>query len=91
MAQKSRKEYIGKVVSDKMDKTVAVMVESLYQHPEYGKIVKRRKKFMAHDEEGKCHIGDKVKIIETRPLSKTKNWKVIEVLESIQVREAENR
>ncbi|HAS17112.1 MAG TPA: 30S ribosomal protein S17 [Nitrospiraceae bacterium] len=91
MAQKSRKEYIGEVVSDKMDKTVAVMVESLYQHPQYGKVVKRRKKFMAHDEERKCRVGDKVKIIETRPLSKTKNWKVIEVLESIHAGEAENR
>lgn len=84
MGDKLRKEYIGKVVSDKMNKTVTVMVESLYRHAKYGKVVKRRKKFMAHDEEDKCHAGDKVKIIGTRPLSKLKHWKVIEILESVQ-------
>ncbi len=84
MVGKKRKAYIGKVVSDKMNKTVAVLVESLYRHPKYGKVVKRGKKFMAHDEEKKCHVGDKVKIIETRPLSKTKHWKVIDILESMQ-------
>ena len=85
MAYKQRKEYIGKVISDKMNKTVTVMVESLYQHPKYAKVVKRRKKFMAHDEDKKCHVGDKVKIIETRPLSKEKHWKVIDILECTQV------
>lgn len=91
MVYKLRKEYVGKVVSDKMDKSVTVMVESLYQHPRYGKVVKRRKKFMAHDEDEKCHLGDKVKIIETRPLSKTKHWKVIDILESTSGREAGNQ
>ena len=86
MADNRRKEYIGKVTSDKMEKTVSVLVESLYRHPKYGKVVKRRTKFMAHDEEKKCHMGDKVKIIETRPLSKTKHWKVMDILESIQVK-----
>lgn len=86
MDLKKRKEYIGEVISDKMEKTVTVMVESLYQHPKYGKVVRRRKKFMAHDEEEKCHIGDKVKIIETRPISKTKHWKVIDILECIESR-----
>jgi len=86
MADNRRKEYIGKVVSDKMEKTVSVLVESLYRHPKYGKVVKRRTKFMAHDEDKRCHVGDKVKIIETRPLSKTKHWKVMDILESIQVK-----
>lgn len=81
MTYKRRKEYIGEVVSNKMDKTVTVMVKSLYRHPEYGKVVKRRTKFMAHDEGEKCHVGDKVRIIETRPLSKKKHWKVIDILE----------
>ncbi len=85
MVQKRRKEYIGDVVSNKAEKTVTVEVKSLYRHPVYGKVVKRRKKFMAHDEENKCHVGDKVMIIETRPLSKRKHWKVIEILESTQV------
>ncbi|MBI5193145.1 MAG: 30S ribosomal protein S17 [Nitrospirae bacterium] len=85
LEQKRRKEYIGAVLSNKAEKTVTVVVESLYRHPVYGKVVKRRKKFMAHDEENKCNIGDKVKIIETRPLSKRKHWKVIDILESTQV------
>lgn len=85
MEQKRRKEYVGAVLSNKAEKTVTVVVESLYRHPVYGKVVKRRKKFMAHDEENKCNIGDKVKIIETRPLSKKKHWKVIDILESTQV------
>lgn len=85
MEQKRRKEYIGAVLSNKAEKTVTVVVENRYRHPVYGKVVKRRKKFMAHDEENKCNIGDKVKIIETRPLSKKKHWKVIDILESTQV------
>ncbi|MDD5435708.1 MAG: 30S ribosomal protein S17 [Nitrospira sp.] len=84
MLQKRRKEYIGNVISNKADKTVTVEVKSLYRHPVYGKVVKRRKKLMAHDEENKCHIGDKVMIIETRPLSKRKHWKVMNILESTQ-------
>jgi small subunit ribosomal protein S17 len=86
MADNRRKEYIGKVISDKMEKTVSVLVESLYRHPNYGKVVKRRTKFMAHDEDKRCRVGDKVKIIETRPLSKTKHWKVMDILESTPVK-----
>lgn len=84
-----RKEFIGTVVSDKMDKTVVVMVETLVKHPLYGKYVKRRKKFMAHDENNECKIGDKVLIEETRPLSKRKRWRVKEILERAKVLEAE--
>ncbi|NPV30129.1 MAG: 30S ribosomal protein S17 [Firmicutes bacterium] len=76
-----RKTRIGKVVSDKMDKTVVVAVETLVRHPLYGKTVKRTKKFKAHDEENACRIGDQVKIMETRPLSKEKRWRVVEILE----------
>jgi small subunit ribosomal protein S17 len=74
-----RKTRTGKVVSDKMDKTVVVAVEALIQHPLYGRIVRRTKKFKAHDEENTCRIGDQVKIAETRPLSKDKRWRVVEV------------
>ena len=76
-----RKEYIGTVVSNKMDKTVVVMVERLVQHPLYKKYIKRRKKFMAHDEGNACEIGDKVLIEETRPLSRRKRWRVKKILE----------
>ena len=76
-----RKEQIGKVVSNKMDKTVVVAIETLVRHPLYGKIVKRTKKFKAHDEENSCRVGDKVRVMETRPLSKEKRWRVIEILE----------
>ncbi len=85
MIQKRRKEYVGNVVNNKADKSVTVIVESLYRHPVYGKVVKRRTKFMAHDEDNKCKVGDKVKIIETRPLSKKKHWKVMDILESTHV------
>jgi len=74
----SKKIYTGKVVSDQMDKTVVVAVTRLFQHPEYKKTVKRVTKFKAHDEHNKYHIGDTVKIIEARPLSKEKRWVVIE-------------
>jgi len=77
----SKKIYIGEVVSGKMDKTVVVAVKRLFQHPAYKKTVKRLTKFKAHDEDNKCHIGDAVKIIETRPLSKEKRWTVLEVLD----------
>lgn len=77
----NRKEYIGIVVSNKMDKTVVVMVERLVQHPLYKKYIKRRKKFMAHDEQNACEIGDKVLIEETRPLSRHKRWRVKKILE----------
>jgi small subunit ribosomal protein S17 len=76
-----KKQFIGIVVSDKMDKTVVVMVERLVKHPLYGKYIKRRKKYMAHDENNECQIGDKVLIEETRPLSKRKRWRVREILE----------
>jgi small subunit ribosomal protein S17 len=74
------KERIGKVVSDKMDKTVVVAIENRSPHPKYKKIVVKTKKFKAHDEENHCKIGDRVRIQETRPLSKTKRWVVTEIL-----------
>lgn len=74
----SKKVYSGTVVSNKMDKTVVVAVTRLFQHPVYKKTVKRVTKFKAHDEQNKCQIGDTVKIIETKPLSKEKRWLVIE-------------
>ncbi len=76
-----RKVRIGTVVSDKMDKTVAVSVERVVKHPIYGKYVKKRVKYMAHDEKGDCKEGDRVEIVETRPLSKLKRWRVSEILE----------
>jgi small subunit ribosomal protein S17 len=74
----SKKVYTGTVVSNKMDKTVVVAVKRLFQHPVYKKTVKRVTKFKAHDEKDKCQIGDIVKIVETKPLSKEKRWVVIE-------------
>ena len=76
-----RKTKIGIVVSDKMDKTINVIVERRLPHPIYGKSVKLSKKFMAHDEKNECAIGDKVKIMETRPYSKRKRWRLVEILE----------
>ncbi len=73
----------GKVVSDKMDKSITVLVERLVKHPMYGKYVKRSTKLHAHDENNECNIGDTVSIQECRPLSKTKCWKLIEVVESV--------
>lgn len=80
-ARNLRKQKIGVVVSDKMDKTIAVKVERRLMHPLYGKFVKRSKKFFAHDEENTCKVGDKVRIMETRPLSKNKSWRLVEVIE----------
>jgi small subunit ribosomal protein S17 len=74
----AKKIYTGKIISNKMDKTVVVAVTRLFQHPVYKKTVKRVTKFKAHDENNKCQIGDIVKIIETRPLSKDKKWLIIE-------------
>jgi small subunit ribosomal protein S17 len=74
------KEIVGLVVSDKMDKTVVVAVENRSAHLKYGKIVARTKRYKAHDEENKCHVGDRVRIRETRPLSRTKRWMVIDIL-----------
>lgn len=75
-----RKIRIGKVVSDKMDKTVVVAVERLVQHPLYKKAIKQTAKFKAHDENNESHIGDTVKMMETRPLSKDKRWRVVEII-----------
>lgn len=76
-----RKERIGIVVSDKMDKSVVVKVERNFTHSTYGRIVRMNKKYVAHDEKNECKVGDRVKIIETRPLSKTKKWRVGEIVE----------
>ena len=76
-----RKTRVGTVVSDKMNKTVVVAVERRYAHPLYGKQVTRTKKYHAHDENDEFHIGDTVRIMETRPLSKLKRWRVVEVIE----------
>jgi len=76
-----RKTRIGKVVSNKMDKTVVVAIETLVSHPLYRKQVKRTTKFKAHDENNECNIGDRVKIMETRPLSKEKRWRLVEIIE----------
>lgn len=76
-----RKVREGMVVSDKMDKTVVVMVEDRVKHPLYGKVLRRNTKLKAHDENNACGIGDRVQIMETRPLSATKRWRVVEILE----------
>ena len=81
MERNLRKERIGKVVSNKMDKTITVTVERKVKHPIYGKFVSKSTKFTAHDEENACAIGDLVKIMETRPLSKLKRWRLVEILE----------
>jgi len=78
--QAKRKIRIGKVVSDKMEKTRIVAVERLFRHSRYQKVIKRRKKFMVDDPKNESHIGDKVRITETRPLSKRKRWRVLEIL-----------
>ncbi|HID15650.1 MAG TPA: 30S ribosomal protein S17 [Candidatus Atribacteria bacterium] len=79
-----KKELVGTVTSDKMDKTVVVTVETMFMHPLYKKTVKKRKKYMAHDENNECKIGDRVKILESRPLSARKRWKVVEIVERAQ-------
>ena len=76
-----RKVRVGRVVSEKMNKTVVVAIEDNVKHPIYGKIIKRTLKVHAHDEENACGVGDKVEIMETRPLSKTKRWRVVEIIE----------
>ncbi|MDY6799645.1 MAG: 30S ribosomal protein S17 [Bacteroidales bacterium] len=78
-----RKERIGVVVSNKMDKTIVIAVERKVKHPKYGKFIKSRKKFTAHDEENTCNIGDTVRIMETRPLSKNKCWRLVEIIERV--------
>ena len=81
MERNLRKTRTGKVVSDKMDKTIVVAVEDHVKHPLYKKIVKRTYKLKAHDEKNECGIGDKVKVMETRPLSKDKRWRLVEIIE----------
>lgn len=81
MERNLRKVRIGKVVSDKMDKTIVVAVVDNVKHPLYGKIIKRTYKLKAHDENNECNIGDRVKVMETRPLSKDKRWRLVEVIE----------
>ena len=76
-----RKVRVGKVVSDKMDKTIVVAIEDNVRHPKYGKIIKRTVKIHAHDDKNECVIGDKVAVMETRPLSKTKRWRLVEIVE----------
>lgn len=80
-----RKIRVGEVVSDKMEKTVVVKMERRVAHPKYKRIVRLTKKFMAHDENQECRVGDKVKIIEIRPLSRLKRWRVLEVIERAQI------
>lgn len=81
MERTNRKTRVGRVVSDKMNKTIVVAVETFVRHPLYGKSVKRTTKFKAHDEQNQCGIGDRVRIMETRPLSKDKRWRLDEVIE----------
>jgi small subunit ribosomal protein S17 len=76
-----RKERIGTVKSNKMDKTIVITVERKVKHPKYGKFVKKTTKFTAHDEKNECGLGDTVKIMETRPISKNKRWRLVEVVE----------
>ena len=78
-----RKERIGLVVSNKMEKSIVVTVNRKIKHPIYGKYVNKTSKFVAHDEENRCNIGDLVKIMETRPLSKSKVWRLVEVIERV--------
>ena len=83
MERNLRKTRTGKVVSDKMDKTIVVAIENHVKHPLYGKIVKRTYKLKAHDEKNECNIGDTVKVMETRPLSKDKRWRLVEIVEKV--------
>lgn len=81
MAREQRKVLVGRVISDKMDKTIVVQVDRLKRHAQYGKVIRFHKKYKAHDEQNSAHIGDMVKIIESRPISKEKRWALVEVLE----------
>ncbi|HIX34733.1 30S ribosomal protein S17 [Gemmiger sp. An120] len=81
MERNLRKTRVGTVVSDKMDKTIVVAVKDSVQHPLYKKILKRTVKFKAHDEKNECRVGDRVRIMETRPLSKDKRWRLVEIVE----------
>ena len=83
MERNLRKERIGVVVSNKMDKSIVVAVKTQEKHPIYGKFVKKTTKFVAHDEKNECSEGDMVRIMETSPLSKTKNWRIVEIVEKV--------
>ncbi len=83
MERNLRKTRIGKVVSNKMDKTIVVAIENHVKHPLYNKIVKKTYKLKAHDENNDCNIGDTVKVMETRPLSKDKRWRLVEIIERV--------
>ena len=82
--RKPRKDLVGQVVSDKMDRTVTISIERTFQHPMYKKIVKKTSKIWAHDAENECKTGDKVRVMSTRPLSKLKRWRVVEILKRAQ-------
>jgi small subunit ribosomal protein S17 len=79
--RKLRRERVGVVVSNKMEKSIIIAVKTKVKHPIYGKFVNKTSRFMAHDEKNECNIGDTVKIMETRPLSKNKNWRLVEIIE----------
>ncbi|MEA3447665.1 MAG: 30S ribosomal protein S17 [Bacteroidota bacterium] len=83
MERKLRKERVGVVLSNKMDKSITVNVKRKEKHPMYGKFVNKSKRFIAHDEDNKCDIGDTVKIMETRPISKNKKWRLVEIIEKV--------
>ena len=76
-----RKTAVGRVVSDKMDKTIVIAIQDSVKHPIYGKVIKRTVKWKAHDENNECRVGDRVRIMETRPLSKDKRWRLVEIIE----------
>lgn len=82
--RKPRKTIVGRVINDAMNKTVTLSIERMFRHPRYKKIVKKTSKIYAHDEKNDCRVGDKVKVMSTRPLSKLKRWRVIEVIERAQ-------
>ena len=82
--RKPRKDLVGRVVSDKMDRTVTISIERTFQHPMYKKFVKKTSKIWAHDAENECKTGDKVRVMSTRPLSKLKRWRVVEILKRAQ-------
>lgn len=78
-----RKTRVGVVSSNKMEKSISIKVERKFRHPIYGKFIMKTKKLMAHDEQNECHIGDTVRVMETRPLSKNKSWRLVEVIERV--------
>jgi len=80
-SRNTRKERVGKVLSNKMNKSIVVAIERKVKHPVYGKFMKKTTKLMAHDEKEECNIGDTVRIMETRPMSKRKNWRLVEIIE----------